>query len=146
MAQTLQSNPLPYPHLCEIVFQNVCANGDGQWTNTEREFRASASATSTSGPLEYGASSSGASDIKEQRIDMKSALRHMVRPKKKAKTSRVTMDDLAVDMQSALRHMVKITDGPATEQCYEKRKLVGLRSMDPVFLAAFNIFGQSRQM
>ncbi|GJV95432.1 hypothetical protein Tco_1547009, partial [Tanacetum coccineum] len=69
-----------------------------------------------------------------------------VQPKKKAKTSRVTMDDLMVDMQSALRHIVKTTDGPTTEQCYEKLKLVGLRLMDPVFLAAFNIFGQSRQM
>ncbi|GKD48632.1 reverse transcriptase domain-containing protein [Tanacetum coccineum] len=123
-ARTLQSNPLPYPHLCEIVFQNVSANGNGQWTNTEREFRASASATSTF----------RASAIKE------------LRPKKKAKTSHVTMDDLAVDMQSVLRHMVKTTDGPKIEQCYEKRKLVGLRSMDLVFLAAFNIFGQSRQM
>ncbi|GJX11505.1 Myb/SANT-like domain, harbinger transposase-derived nuclease domain protein [Tanacetum coccineum] len=69
-----------------------------------------------------------------------------VRPKKKAKTSRVTMDDLMVDMQCALKHMVKTTDGPTTEQCYEKLKLVGLRSTDPVFLAAFNIFGQTRQM
>ncbi|GJQ91642.1 hypothetical protein Tco_0002781 [Tanacetum coccineum] len=56
------------------------------------------------------------------------------------------MDDLMVDMRSALRHKVKTTDGPTTEQCYEKLKLVGLRSTDPVFLAAFNIFGQSRQM
>ncbi|GKF13578.1 hypothetical protein Tco_0055040, partial [Tanacetum coccineum] len=69
-----------------------------------------------------------------------------VQPKKKAKTSRVTMDDLMVDMQSALRHIVGTIDGPATEQCYEKLKLVGLRSTDSVFLAAFNIFGQLRQM
>ncbi|GJX29489.1 Myb/SANT-like domain, harbinger transposase-derived nuclease domain protein [Tanacetum coccineum] len=69
-----------------------------------------------------------------------------VRPKKKAKTFCVTMDDLMVDMQSALRHIVGTTDGPTTEQCYEKLKLAGLRSTDPVFLAAFNIFGQSRQM
>ncbi|GKD31381.1 Myb/SANT-like domain, harbinger transposase-derived nuclease domain protein [Tanacetum coccineum] len=69
-----------------------------------------------------------------------------VRPKKKAKTTRVTMDDLIVDMQSGLIHIVKTTHGPTTKQCYEKLKLVGLRSTDPVFLAAFNIFGQSRQM
>ncbi|GKC22302.1 hypothetical protein Tco_1024452 [Tanacetum coccineum] len=78
--------------------------------------------------------------------EMKNRIHDEVRPKKKAKTSHVTMDDLAVDMQSVLRHMVKTTDGPKIEQCYEKRKLVGLRSMDLVFLAAFNIFGQSRQM
>ncbi|GKE70946.1 hypothetical protein Tco_1529018 [Tanacetum coccineum] len=69
-----------------------------------------------------------------------------VRPNKKEKTSRVTMDNLMVDMQSALRHIVGTTDGPITEQCYEKLKLVGLKSTDPVFLAAFNIFDQSRQM
>ncbi|GJW29728.1 hypothetical protein Tco_0046603 [Tanacetum coccineum] len=51
-ARTLQSNPLPYPHLYEIVFQNVSANGDGQWTNTEQVFEASTfvSAASESGP------------------------------------------------------------------------------------------------
>nr|GEZ03632.1 hypothetical protein [Tanacetum cinerariifolium] len=64
-----------------------------------------------------------------------------VRPKKKAKTSRITMDDLMVDMHSALRHIVGTTYGPTTERCYEKLKLVGLRSTDLVFLVAFNIFG-----
>nr|GEW93308.1 myb/SANT-like domain, Harbinger transposase-derived nuclease domain protein [Tanacetum cinerariifolium] len=61
-----------------------------------------------------------------------------VRPKKKAKTSRVIMDDLI--MQSALRHIVKTTYRPTTEQCYEKLKLVGLQSMDPMFLATLNIW------
>nr|GEW54201.1 hypothetical protein [Tanacetum cinerariifolium] len=69
-----------------------------------------------------------------------------VRPKKKAKTSRVTMDDLMVGMQSGLRHIVRTTDGQTTKQCYEKPKLVRLRLTDPVFLAAFNIFRQSRQI
>ncbi|PWA46615.1 hypothetical protein CTI12_AA505140 [Artemisia annua] len=69
-----------------------------------------------------------------------------VRPKKKAKTSCVTFDDLAVDMQVALRHMVKTKDEPTSAECYEKLKLVGLQSMDPLFLAAFNIFDQSRDM
>ncbi|GKE98921.1 hypothetical protein Tco_0022272, partial [Tanacetum coccineum] len=46
-----------------------------------------------------------------------------VRPKKKTKTSHVTMDDLMVDMQCALKHMVKTTDGPTTEQCYENLKI-----------------------
>nr|GEW35105.1 putative reverse transcriptase domain-containing protein [Tanacetum cinerariifolium] len=69
-----------------------------------------------------------------------------VQPKKKSNTSHVTIDDLMVDMQSALRHTVGTSNETKTKQCYEKRKLVGLRSTDLVFLEAFNIFGQSRKM
>ncbi|GKC54189.1 hypothetical protein Tco_1076934 [Tanacetum coccineum] len=171
-AASLQSKPLPYSDLCEIVFQSISTNGDGQWTNTEIRASASVSAASASGASASGALASGASAIRERvgalnmdddpLVDVAvhvddddddddgNSRAHMindeVRPKKKAKTSRVTMDDLMVDMQSALRHIVGTTDGPTTEQCYEKLKLVGLRSTDPVFLAAFNIFGQSRQM
>ncbi|GKD49691.1 hypothetical protein Tco_1278667, partial [Tanacetum coccineum] len=128
------------------------------------QFGASASVSAAS-----GASTSGASAIREHvgalndpLVDVDVAvddddddddgnsrahkIHDEVRPKKKTKTSRVTMDDLMVDMQCALKHMVKTTDGPTTEQCYEKLKLVGLRSTDPVFLAVFNIFGQTRQM
>ncbi|GJS72659.1 Myb/SANT-like domain, harbinger transposase-derived nuclease domain protein [Tanacetum coccineum] len=173
-AASLQSKPLPYSDLCEIVFQSISANGDGQWTNTEIRASASVSAASASGPSASeasasGASASGASVIRERvgALNMDDdplvdvvvhddddddgnsrahKINDEVRPKKKAKTFRVTMDDLMVDMQSALRHIVGTTDGPTTEQCYEKLKLVGLRSTDPVFLVAFNIFGQSRQM
>ncbi|GJY01239.1 hypothetical protein Tco_0359391 [Tanacetum coccineum] len=163
-AASLQSKPLPYSDLCEIVFQSIFANGDGQWTNTEIGASASTSEASASGPLASGASASGASAIRERvgalnmdddplvdvAVDVDDddddgnsrahKINDEVRPKKKAKTSRVTMDDLMVDMQSALRHIVGTTDGPTTEQCYEKLKLVGLQSTDPVFLAAFNIF------
>ncbi|GJX83686.1 cytochrome P450 CYP749A22-like protein [Tanacetum coccineum] len=77
----------------------------------------------------YGASAYGASAIKERvgalnihnnplvdaAIDdddgnsRTQRIHGEVRPKKKAKTSRVTMNDLVVDMQCALRHMVKTT-------------------------------------
>ncbi|GJS84421.1 hypothetical protein Tco_0750962, partial [Tanacetum coccineum] len=171
-AASLQSKPLPYSDLYEIVFQSISANGDGQWTNTKIGASASVSAASASGPSASGASTSGASAIRERvgALNMDDdplvdvavhvddddddddgnsrahKINDEVRPKKKAKTSRVTMDDLMVDMQSALRHIVGTTDGPTTEQCYEKLKLVGLQSTDPVFLATFNIFGQSRQI
>ncbi|PWA64081.1 myb/SANT-like domain, Harbinger transposase-derived nuclease domain protein [Artemisia annua] len=69
-----------------------------------------------------------------------------VRPKKKAKTSHVTLDDMTVDMQCALRHMVKTKDGPTSSECAEQLKLVDLPRSDPLFLAAFNIFCQSRDM
>ncbi|GJR69219.1 hypothetical protein Tco_0015284 [Tanacetum coccineum] len=70
-----------------------------------------------------------------------------VRPKEKSKghTRGYSMDDLMVDI-NWIRHIVGTLQWADNEQCYEKLKLVGLRSTDPVFLAAFNIFGQSRQM
>ncbi|GKD15037.1 hypothetical protein Tco_1199444 [Tanacetum coccineum] len=109
-------------------------------TNTGQEFGASASVSAASGE-----SASGASAIREHvgalnmdndpLVDVAVAvdddddddddgnsrahkIHDEVRPKKKTKTSRVTMDDLMVDMQCALKHMVKTTDGPTTEQCY----------------------------
>uniref|UniRef100_A0A251UF39 DDE Tnp4 domain-containing protein n=1 Tax=Helianthus annuus TaxID=4232 RepID=A0A251UF39_HELAN len=71
-----------------------------------------------------------------------------VRPKKKAKTSKnsITLDDLASDMRDALKHMVKNMEGPSIDECYEKLKSVGLEPIDPLFLGAFNIFGQSTYM
>ncbi|PWA39581.1 myb/SANT-like domain, Harbinger transposase-derived nuclease domain protein [Artemisia annua] len=170
-AGSLQSTPLPYLELCEIVFQSITANGDGQWTNSEG-FGTSASGASASGASASGASASRASasrasairegvgalnidedplvdvdiDDEDDGNSRTQRLHDEVRPKKKAKTSRVTFDDLAADMQVALRHMVKTKDEPTSAECYEKLKLVELQSMDPLFLAAFNIFGQSRDM
>ncbi|GJT62042.1 Myb/SANT-like domain, harbinger transposase-derived nuclease domain protein [Tanacetum coccineum] len=155
---SLQSKPLPYSDLCEIVFQSIFANGDGQWTNTEFGASASVSSALASGPSTSKASASGASASRastsgastiRERVgalnmdddplvdvavhvddDDGNSRAHKindeVQPKKKEKTSRVTMDDLIVDMQSALRHIVGTTDGPTTEQCYEKLKLVGM--------------------
>ncbi|GKE64820.1 hypothetical protein Tco_1518981, partial [Tanacetum coccineum] len=114
-AASLQSKPLPYSDLCEIVFQSIFANGDGQWTNTEIRASASAFEASASGPLTSGESTSGASAIRERiralnmdddplvdvAIDVDDddddgnsrahKINDEVRPKKKAKTSRVTM-------------------------------------------------------
>ncbi|GJR14375.1 Myb/SANT-like domain, harbinger transposase-derived nuclease domain protein [Tanacetum coccineum] len=143
-AASLQSKPLPYSDLCKIVFQSISANGDGQWTNTE--FGASASVYGASASE---ASASGASAIRERdgALNMDGdplalvdvavddddddddgnsrahKIHYEVRPMKKAKTSRVTMDDLMVYMQFALRHIVKTTDGPTTEQSREMREM-----------------------
>nr|GEU69167.1 hypothetical protein [Tanacetum cinerariifolium] len=171
-AASLQSKPLPYSDLCEIVFQNISTNGDGQWTNTEIRVFASVSAASASRPSASGASVSRAS-ISGASISRASAIRERVgalnmddhrlvdvvvhvddddddddgnsrahkindevRPKKKAKTSRATIDDLMVDMQSALRHIVGTINGPTTEQCYEKLKLGAVDALDGTLIHA----------
>ncbi|GJV33030.1 Myb/SANT-like domain, harbinger transposase-derived nuclease domain protein [Tanacetum coccineum] len=135
--------PLPYRSI-EIVFQSISLQWCIIMTNTGQEFGASASVSAASGASTSGASASGASAIREHvgalnmdddpLVDVAVAvddddddddgnsrahkIQDEVRPKKKTKTSRVTMDDLMVDMQCALKHMVKTTDGPTTEQCY----------------------------
>ncbi|CAI9273387.1 unnamed protein product [Lactuca saligna] len=70
------------------------------------------------------------------------------RPSKRAKTSNssINLDDLALDMEKALRHLVKGKDGPTVEECYDRLKLVELDPLDPLFLAAFYIFGVSINM
>lgn len=51
-------------------------------------------------------------------------------------------DDLALDIQKDLQHLINNNDEPTTDECYEKLKLVSLEPIDPLFLAAFNIFGK----
>ncbi|GKB71117.1 Myb/SANT-like domain, harbinger transposase-derived nuclease domain protein [Tanacetum coccineum] len=127
-AASFQSKPLPYSDLCEIVFQSISANSDGQWTNTELG-TPSTSGASASGASISRASAYGASTIRERvralhmdddpLVDVADddddddgnsrahKIHNEVQPKKKTKTSRVTMADLVVDMQYALRHILK---------------------------------------
>ena len=49
-------------------------------------------------------------------------------------------------MQKALQYLIKGKDGPTVLECSEKLKLVGLDPVDPLFLAAFHIFGVSSDM
>ncbi|KAD7480215.1 hypothetical protein E3N88_03351 [Mikania micrantha] len=62
------------------------------------------------------------------------------------KSSSVNSDDLAHDMRQALQYLIKGKEGPTVAECYEKLKLVGLDPVDPLFLAAFHIFGVSTGM
>ncbi|KAL7603641.1 hypothetical protein Lser_V15G20722 [Lactuca serriola] len=77
------------------------------------------------------------------------------RPDKRAKTTYasndaiktfVSLDELSLDMQKALQHLVNSKEGTTVEECYERLKLVGLDPMDPIFLAAFHLFGMSMNM
>ncbi|GKB51783.1 hypothetical protein Tco_0902536 [Tanacetum coccineum] len=107
---------------------SISANGDGQWTNTEIEVSASVSTASAFGPSASRALASRASAIGERvgalnmdddplvdvAVDVVDddddddddddgnsrahKIHDEVRPKKKAKISRVTMDDLMVAM------------------------------------------------
>ncbi|KAD5960663.1 hypothetical protein E3N88_12135 [Mikania micrantha] len=70
-------------------------------------------------------------------------------PRKKSKTTKsssINADDLAHDMRKALQYLIKGNEGPTVVVCSEKLKLVGLDPVDPLFLAAFHIFGVSTGM
>ncbi|KAD6795991.1 hypothetical protein E3N88_06887 [Mikania micrantha] len=70
-------------------------------------------------------------------------------PSKRSKTTKsssINSDDLAHDMRQALQYLIKGKEGPTVAECYEKLKLVGLDPVDPLFLAAFHIFGVSTGM
>nr|KAJ0202649.1 hypothetical protein LSAT_V11C500258800 [Lactuca sativa] len=64
----------------------------------------------------------------------------------KAFKTSVSLDELSLDMQKTLQHLVNRKEGPTVEECYERLKLVGLDPMDPIFLAAFHLFGMSMNM
>ncbi|CAI9264867.1 unnamed protein product [Lactuca saligna] len=64
----------------------------------------------------------------------------------KASKTSVSLDKLSLDMQKALQHMVNSKEGPTVEEFYERLKLVELDPMDPIFLAAFHLFGMSMNM
>nr|GEY32238.1 myb/SANT-like domain, Harbinger transposase-derived nuclease domain protein [Tanacetum cinerariifolium] len=68
-AASLQSKPLHYSDLCEIVFQSISVNGDGQWTNTQIRASASVSATSASRPSTSRASASGHRHLRHRHLE-----------------------------------------------------------------------------
>ncbi|CAI9292019.1 unnamed protein product [Lactuca saligna] len=103
--------------------------------STERPDKRSKTTNASTERPDKRAKTSDASTDRTDRIDMDKA----------SKTS-VSLDDLSLDMQKALQHMVNSKEGPTVEECYERLKLVELDPMDPLFLAAFHLFGMSMNM
>lgn len=169
-AMSLKTRPLPYIDLFIAVFEGISASGANQWTSTQKSSTVSSSSFNQQVQTlqledtnfhglddenddeyyhendfqtgeEVPSNNEGPSSRTTPNVDE-------VRPKKKTKTSKSTinLDELASDMQAALKHMVKSMDGPSTQECYEKLKLVGLEPVDPLFLAAYTVFNESVQM
>lgn len=103
--------------------------------STERPDKRSKTTNASTERPDKRAKTSDASTDRTDRTDMDKA----------SKTS-VSLDDLSLDMQKALQHLVNSKEGPTVEECYERLKLVGLDPMDPIFLAAFHLFGMSMNM
>ena len=103
--------------------------------STERPDKRSKTTNASTERPDKRAKTSDASTDRTDRTDMDKA----------SKTS-VSLDDLSLDMQKALQHMVNSKEGPTVEECYERLKLVELDPMDPIFLAAFHLFGMSMNM
>ncbi|XP_022040282.1 uncharacterized protein LOC110942827 [Helianthus annuus] len=152
-AMSLKTRPLPHLDLHIAVFEGLSATGGNQWTSTQTSGVSSSPHVQTlqiqDGSFHNLENDDG--DSHEQSFQngdevptnnkAQTSNDNETRPNKKAKTSKttITLDDLAKDMQQALKHMVKSMEGPSTDECYEKLKLVGLEPIDPLFLAAFNM-------
>ncbi|KAE8695349.1 Detected protein of unknown function [Hibiscus syriacus] len=174
-AASLKTIPLSFPELCTALFNGNSATGNCKWTSTQTTLGVESSSCHhvqplliTNNPFIDSENNDGTSHEPPSKpvpnTSVDPPLSASVdpppessptfdRPSKRAKTSKsssdktvVTFDDIAVYMQKALQHIVKNKDGPTSVECYEKLKLCNLDPIDPIFLAAFHIFGLSIPM
>lgn len=152
-AGSLRTHPLLYPSLCASLFDESRVMGRYRWTSTQKT-PASASSSSLRVQIEDtpfddleddDGSSHQSSELSPSDSTDPASGASTNRPSKRAKTS-VTLDELALDMQKALQYLINRKEGPTVDECYEKLKLLGLDPTDPLFLAAFFMFGQSMNM
>lgn len=152
---------MPYPELYIALFEGISASGSNRWTSTQTTSGVGSSSHTRVQTLQItdnafddmedddGTShqTGGATPDPSSPSDAPPSVE---RPRKKAKASNptppISMDQLALDVHNALQHLVKGKDGPTVDECYQRLKLVGLDPSDPLFVAAFQIFGTSADM
>ncbi|KAK9075702.1 hypothetical protein SSX86_004031 [Deinandra increscens subsp. villosa] len=170
-AAALKSVPLPFPELCAQLFDGNAATGNGKWTSTQRSGVGSSSYHRVQQLLTYNGTEEDDTGTYHHTSETNPDYVHEPtfeptpertpepspepnpepKPKKRAKTSKsssINDDDLALDIRQALQYLVKGKETPkiTIAQCSEKLKLVGLDPVDPLFLAAFHIFGGTLNM
>ncbi|VFQ88742.1 unnamed protein product [Cuscuta campestris] len=168
-AGSLKTVPLRFLELCAELFDGNAATGMHKWTSTQQTSLNASSSHCRPKPLllqdtvlheiEDDVTDTGHQTFEstpeptpEPNPDRTSehTPEHNPEPnpKKKTKISKSTInsDELARDMQEAIRCLIKGKEGPTVVECSEKLKLVGLNPIDPLFLAAYHIFGVSLDM
>ncbi|KAK9048359.1 hypothetical protein SSX86_032678 [Deinandra increscens subsp. villosa] len=173
-AASLNTVPLPFPELCAQLFDGNAATGNGKWTSTQRSGVGSSSCHRVQQLLIYNDTEeddtgtyhhtsetnpdhihdSTFEPTPERTPEPSPEPNPEPNPKKRAKTSKsssINADDLALDIRQALQYLVKRKETPPTPtitiaECSEKLKLVGLDPVNPLFLAAYNIFGGTSNM
>ncbi|KAL8235936.1 hypothetical protein R6Q59_017018 [Mikania micrantha] len=171
-AGSLKTVPLPFPELCAALFDGNSATGSMKWTSSQTTSVVGSSSCQrvqqllitdsifhdteddadtshhTSEPTPDPTFEPTPDPTFEPTPDTREATPDS-NPSKRSKTTKsssINSDDLAHDMRQALQYLIKGKEGPTVAECYEKLKLVGLDPVDPLFLAAFNIFGVSTGM
>ncbi|KAD3066764.1 hypothetical protein E3N88_34644 [Mikania micrantha] len=175
-AGSLKTVPLPFPELCAALFDGNSATGSMKWTSSQTTSVVGSSSCQrvqqllitdsifhdteddadtshhTSEPTPdptfeptpdptFEPTPEPTADTREATPDSNPSKRS-----KTTKSSSINSDDLAHDMRQALQYLIKGKEGSTVAECYEKLKLVGLDPVDPLFLAAFYIFGVSTGM
>ncbi|KAL8223927.1 hypothetical protein R6Q57_019402 [Mikania cordata] len=166
---SLKMVPLPFPDLCAALFDGNSATGSMKWTSSQTTSVVGSSSCQrvqqllitdsifhdteddadtshqTSEPPPDPTFEPPPDPTFEPPPDTREATPDS-NPSKRSKTTKsssINSDDLAHDMRQALQYLIKGKEGPTVAECYEKLKLVGLDPVDPLFLAAFHIFGVS---
>ncbi|KAD5508769.1 hypothetical protein E3N88_16472 [Mikania micrantha] len=172
-AGALKTVPLPFPDLCAALFDGNTATGNCKWTSTQTTSMVGSSSCQrvqqllltnsvfhdteddagtshqTSEPIPDHTSDPNFEPASEPIPEPTREPTPESNPRKKSKTTKsssINADDLAHDMRKALQYLIKGNEGPTVAVCSEKLKLVGLDPVDPLFLAAFHIFGVSTGM
>ncbi|KAL8193556.1 hypothetical protein R6Q57_026691 [Mikania cordata] len=171
-AGSLKTVPLPFPDLCAALFDGNLATGSMKWTSSQTTSVVGSSSCQrvqqlmitdsifhdteddadtfhqTSEPPPDPTFEPHPDPTFEPPPDTREATpdSNPCKRSKTTKSSSINSDDLAHDMRQALQYLIKGKKGPTVAECYEKLKLVGLDPVDPLFLAAFHIFGVSTGM
>ncbi|VFQ68868.1 unnamed protein product [Cuscuta campestris] len=124
-AGSLKTVPLPFPELCAELFDGNAATGMHKWTSTQQ--------------TSLDASSS---HCRPKPLLLQDTVLHEIE------------DDVTDTGHQTFDSTPKPTpepspdrkEGPTVVECSEKLKLVGLNPIDPLFLAAYPIFGVSSDM
>ncbi|XP_076920118.1 uncharacterized protein LOC143581164 [Bidens hawaiensis] len=149
-AASLKTIPLPFPELCARLFDGNIVTGNGKriLTQTTSEVGSSSSCHRVQPHLIMDTVLHGTKDDADTSHQTSKATLEPNPNKrvKNSKSSSITDDDLALDVLKALHYLIKGKKGPTVLECSEKLKLIGLEPVDPLFLAAFFIFGVSSDM
>ncbi|KAL8268961.1 hypothetical protein R6Q59_002759 [Mikania micrantha] len=164
-AASLRTSTLPFPDLCAALFDGNAATGNRKWSSTQTTSIVGSSSihrvqqfllmdteddagTSQHNTPEQTTDPSF-EPTREPSLDPTHEPSPQPNPNKRPRTSKstsISADDLANDMKKALQYLINGNEGPTVLECSDKLKLVGLDPVDPLFLAAYHIFGVSTGM
>ncbi|KAL8215769.1 hypothetical protein R6Q57_022606 [Mikania cordata] len=164
-AASLRTSPFPFRDLCAALFDGNAATGNCKWSSTQTTSIVGSSyihcvqqfllmdTEDDAGTSQHNTPKQTADPSFEPTHEPSPDPTYVPspepNPRKRPRTSKstsISANDLANDMKKALQYLIKGKEGPTVLECSNKLKLVGLDPVDPLFLAAYHIFGVSAGM